>query len=141
MCIRDSRECVNVVLSLDGRKEVHDRLRRYLNGRGSYDDIVPKFQKLVKARGGRGYYMRGTYTHYNTDFTEDIFHMADLGFRELSMEPVVCAPGEEYALTEEDMPVLCRQYEILAENMLDRYKAGDPIIFYHYILDLSLIHI
>jgi uncharacterized protein len=132
-----NRECVNVVLSLDGRKEVHDRLRKYLNGRGSYDDIVPKFQKLVKARGGRGYYMRGTYTHYNTDFTEDILHMADLGFRELSMEPVVCAPGEEYALTEEDMPVLCRQYEILAENMLDRYKAGDPITFYHYILDLK----
>ena len=79
-----------MVLSLDGRKEVHDRLRKYLNGRGSYDDIVPKFQKLVKARGGHGYYMRGTYTHYNTDFTEDIFHMADLGFRELSMEPVVC---------------------------------------------------
>ena len=132
-----NREGVNVVLSLDGRKEVHDRLRKYLNGKGSYDDIVPKFQKLVEKRGGKGYYMRGTYTHFNTDFTEDIFHMADLGFRELSMEPVVCAPGEKYALTEDDMPVLCRQYEILAENMLKRYREGDPITFYHYILDLK----
>ena len=108
-----NRECHNVVLSLDGRKEVHDRLRKTINGKGSYDTIVPKFQKFVKARGDKGYYVRGTFTHNNTDFTNDIFHMADLGFTELSMEPVVCAPGEEYALTEEDLPVLFEQYEIL----------------------------
>ncbi len=133
-----NRECVNVVLSLDGRKEVHDRLRKYVSGRGSYDDIVPKFQKLVKARGGKGYYMRGTFTHYNPDFTNDLFHMADdLGFTELSMEPVVCAPGDPYALTEEDLPTLFEQYEILAKDMIRREKEGKPITFYHYILDLK----
>lgn len=132
-----NRECHNVVLSLDGRKEVHDRLRKTINGKGSYDTIVPKFQKFVKARGDKGYYVRGTFTHNNTDFTNDIFHMADLGFTELSMEPVVCAPGEEYALTEEDLPVLFEQYEILAKEMLRREHEGRPFTFYHYMLDLS----
>ena len=132
-----NRECHNVVLSLDGRKEVHDRLRKAINGKGSYDTIVPKFQKFVKARGDKGYYVRGTFTHNNTDFTNDIFHMADLGFTELSMEPVVCAPGEEYALTEEDLPVLFEQYEILAKEMLRREREGRPFTFYHYMLDLT----
>lgn len=132
-----NRECHNVVLSLDGRKEVHDRLRKTINGKGSYDTIVPKFQKFVKARGDKGYYVRGTFTHNNTDFTNDIFHMADLGFTELSMEPVVCAPGEEYALTEEDLPVLFEQYEILAKEMLRREHEGRPFTFYHYMLDLT----
>ena len=132
-----NRECHNVVLSLDGRKEVHDRLRKTINGKGSYDTIVPKFQKFVKARGDKGYYVRWTFTHNNTDFTNDIFHMADLGFTELSMEPVVCAPGEEYALTEEDLPVLFEQYEILAKEMLRREREGRPFTFYHYMLDLS----
>ena len=132
-----NRECHNVVLSLDGRKEVHDRLRKTINGKGSYDTIVPKFQKFVKARGDKGYYVRGTFTHNNTDFTNDIFHMADLGFTELSMEPVVCAPGEEYALTEEDLPVLFEQYEVLAKEMLRREREGRPFTFYHYMLDLT----
>lgn len=132
-----NRECHNVVLSLDGRKDVHDRLRKTINGKGSYDTIVPKFQKFVKARGDKGYYVRGTFTHNNTDFTNDIFHMADLGFTELSMEPVVCAPGEEYALTEEDLPVLFEQYEILAKEMLRREREGRPFTFYHYMLDLT----
>ena len=132
-----NRECHNVVLSLDGRKEVHDRLRKTINGKGSYDTIVPKFQKFVKARGDKGYYVRGTFTHNNTDFTNDIFHMADLGFTELSMEPVVCAPGEEYALTEEDLPALFEQYEILAKEMLRREREGRPFTFYHYMLDLT----
>lgn len=132
-----NRECHNVVLSLDGRKEVHDRLRKTINGKGSYDTIVPKFQKFVKARGDKSYYVRGTFTHNNTDFTNDIFHMADLGFTELSMEPVVCAPGEEYALTEEDLPVLFEQYEILAKEMLRREREGRPFTFYHYMLDLT----
>lgn len=132
-----NRECHNVVLSLDGRKEVHDRLRKTINGKGSYDTIVPKFQKFVKARGDKGYYVRGTFTHNNTDFTNDIFHMADLGFTELSMEPVVCAPGEEYALTEEDLPVLFEQYEILAKEMLRREREERPFTFYHYMLDLT----
>lgn len=132
-----NRECHNVVLSLDGRKSVHDRLRKTVNGQGSYDVIVPKFQEFVKKRGDKGYYVRGTFTKNNIDFTEDIFHMADLGFTELSMEPVVCAPDEPYALTEEDLPTLFEQYEILSKEMLKRKKEGRPFTFYHYMLDLK----
>ena len=132
-----NREMSNVVLSLDGRKEIHDALRVDYAGRGSYDRIVPRFKKLVEARGGRNYYMRGTYTRRNLDFTRDVFHMADLGFTELSMEPVVCAPGDPEALREEDLPILCRQYEILAEEMLRRRREGRPFTFYHYMLDLA----
>ena len=132
-----NKECHNVVLSLDGRKEVHDRLRKTVNGVGSYDVIVPKFKHFVERRGNRGYYMRGTFTHNNTDFTNDIFHMADLGFTELSMEPVVCPPDDPYALTYDDLPVLFEQYEILAKDMLRREKEGKPITFYHYMLDLD----
>ena len=132
-----NRECHNVVLSLDGRKEVHDRLRKTVNGQGSYDVIVPKFQEFVKKRGNKGYYVRGTFTKNNIDFTNDIFHMADLGFTELSMEPVVCAPDEPYALNEADLPTLFEQYEILAKEMLKRKKEGRPFTFYHYMLDLE----
>ena len=132
-----NKEMHNVVLSLDGRKEVHDRLRRTVGGHGSYDVIVPKFQKFVQSRNNTGYYVRGTYTHDNIDFTKDIFHMADLGFTELSMEPVVCDPKEPYALTEADLPVLFEQYEILAKDMLRREKEGKPITFYHYMIDLT----
>ena len=133
-----NRECYNVVLSLDGRKEVHDRFRKDLAGHGSYDRIVPKFQEFVRRRGKKGYYMRGTFTHFNTDFTKDIFHMADdLGFTELSMEPVVADPDSPSALTPEDLPVLFDQYEILAKDMLRREREGKPITFYHYMLDLS----
>ncbi|WP_418401617.1 thioether cross-link-forming SCIFF peptide maturase [Anaerotignum lactatifermentans] len=132
-----NKEMHNVVLSLDGRKEVHDRLRRTVGGHGSYDVIVPKFQKFVQSRNNTGYYVRGTYTHDNIDFTKDIFHMADLGFTELSMEPVVCDPKESYALTEADLPVLFEQYEILAKDMLRREKEGKPITFYHYMIDLT----
>lgn len=132
-----NREMSNVVLSLDGRKEIHDHLRKDYAGRGSYDAIVPKFKRLVEKRGGQNYYMRGTFTHNNVDFTNDIFHMADLGFTELSMEPVVCAPTDPYALTEEDLPELFRQYELLAEEMIRRKKAGNGFVFYHYMLDLK----
>ncbi len=132
-----NRECHNVVLSLDGRKEVHDFLRKTASGKGSYDIIVPKFQKLVESRGGKGYYMRGTFTHNNPDFVNDILHMLDLGFTELSMEPVVCAPDDPYALTEEDMKIVCRQYEILAEEMIKREREGKGFTFYHYMIDLT----
>ena len=132
-----NREMSNVVLSLDGRKEIHDALRVDYAGKGSYDRIVPKFQKLVAARGGKNYYMRGTFTHANPDFTKDLFHMADLGFTELSMEPVVCAPGDSAALTPEDIEVVKQQYELLAVDMLRREKEGKPITFYHYMLDLT----
>ena len=132
-----NREMSNVVLSLDGRKEVHDRLRVDYQGRGSYDIIVPKFREFVKRRGDKGYYMRGTFTHNNVDFTNDIFHMADLGFTELSMEPVVCSPDDPSALTEGDLPVLFEQYELLAKEMIKRKKAGNGFTFYHYMLDLT----
>ena len=132
-----NREMYNVVLSLDGRREVHDRFRVDHAGRGSYDRILPKFKKLVAARGGKGYYMRGTFTHLNTDFTEDILHMADLGFDQLSMEPVVCSPEDPCALTEEDLPVLYQQYEKLATEMIRRKKEGRGFTFYHYMIDLG----
>ena len=132
-----NKECHNVVLSLDGRKDVNDRFRVDYTGRGSYDVIVPNFKRLVEKRGGKGYYVRGTFTHHNTDFTNDIFHMADLGFTELSMEPVVCAPDDPCALTPEDLPVICEQYEILAKEMVKRKKEGRPFTFYHYMLDLK----
>ena len=120
-----NKEMSNVVLSLDGRKEVHDRLRKDYQGKGSYDIIVPKFQEFVKRREGKSYYMRGTFTHNNVDFTNDIFHMADLGFTELSMEPVVCDPEDASALTEADLPILFEQYEILAKEMIKSKKAGN----------------
>ncbi len=132
-----NREMHNVVLSLDGRKEVHDRFRKDYAGKGSWDVIVPKFQKFAKARGGKNYYMRGTFTHANPDFLEDIKTMLDLGFTELSMEPVVCAPGDPMALTEEDLPIVCEQYEKLAELMLERSREGRPFTFYHYMIDLE----
>ena len=132
-----NREMHNVVLSLDGRKEVHDRLRKTVGGQGSYDVIVPKFQHFVEKREGRGYYMRGTFTHHNVDFTNDLFHMLDLGFTELSMEPVVCPPNDPYALTKEDLPRLFEQYEILAKEQIRRRREGRPFTFYHYMIDLT----
>lgn len=132
-----NKEMSNVVLSLDGRRDVHDHFRKYYNGKGSYDDVLPKFRRLVEKRKGKDYYVRGTYTHNNTDFTEDILHMADLGFTELSMEPVVCAPGDPYALTENDLPKLFEQYEKLAVEMIRRKKAGNGFVFYHYMIDLT----
>ncbi len=132
-----NREMHNVVLSLDGRREVHDRFRVDYQGQGSFDRIVPKFQKLVQARGNRNYYMRGTFTHWNPDFLQDIEAMLDLGFTELSMEPVVCAPEDPAALTEEDKGIVMEQYEKLAQKMLERKKAGKPFTFYHYMIDLE----
>ena len=132
-----NQECSNVVLSLDGRKEVHDRFRVDYAGNGSWEKIVPKFQKFVQARGGKDYYMRGTFTHNNPDFLKDIQQMLDLGFTELSMEPVVCAAGDPSALTEEDLPIVMEQYEKLAELMLERDREGRPFTFYHYMIDLT----
>jgi len=132
-----NREMSNVVLSLDGRKEVHDRFRTYRNGKGSYDVVLPKFKKMADLRGQKNYYIRGTYTHFNTDFSNDILHMADLGFKEISVEPVVAPPTEPYALTEEDVPKLCEQYEILAAEMRKRQRKGSGFTFYHYMIDLD----
>lgn len=132
-----NREMSNVVLSLDGRKEIHDRFRVDYAGNGSFDRIVPKFQKLVEARGHKNYYMRGTFTHANPDFLKDIETMLDLGFTELSMEPVVCAPDDQSALTKEDKSVVMEQYERLAELMLKKHREGKPFTFYHYMIDLK----
>lgn len=132
-----NKECSNVVLSLDGRKEVHDRYRVDYAGNGSWEKIVPKFQKLVEAREGKNYYMRGTFTHANPDFLKDIQQMLDLGFTELSMEPVVSSPDDASALTEEDKAIVMEQYEKLAELMIERNKAGKPFTFYHYMIDLE----
>ncbi|MBR2751875.1 MAG: thioether cross-link-forming SCIFF peptide maturase [Clostridiales bacterium] len=132
-----NRECSNVVLSLDGRKEIHDRFRVDYAGNGSWEKIVPKFRKFVEARGGKNYYMRGTFTHANPDFLEDIKVMLDLGFSELSMEPVVCAEDDPSRLTEEDLPIVLDQYEKLAELMIERDKEGKPFTFYHYMIDLK----
>ena len=132
-----NKEMSNVVLSLDGRKEIHDRFRVDYAGKGSWERIVPKFQKLVQAREGKNYYMRGTFTHANPDFLEDIKVMLDLGFTELSMEPVVCAPGDPSELTPEDMEIVKDQYEKLAELMLQRDDEGKPFTFYHYMIDLK----
>ena len=132
-----NKEMSNVVLSLDGRKEVHDRFRVDLAGRGSYDRIVPLFQKFVEKRGGKNYYMRGTFTHYNPDFLNDIKAMLDLGFTEISMEPVVCAENDPSALTAEDREIVKKQYEDLAKLMIDRRNAGKPFTFYHYMIDLK----
>ncbi len=132
-----NRECDNVVLSLDGRKEIHDRFRVDYAGNGSWERIVPKFQKLVEARGDKSYYMRGTFTHANPDFLKDIQQMLDLGFAELSMEPVVCADGDPSQLTQDDLPIVLSQYEQLAELMLQRDREGKPFTFYHYMIDLT----
>ena len=132
-----NREMSNVVLSLDGRQQVHDRYRVDYAGNGSWARVVPKFQKLVNARGNKNYYIRGTFTHFNPDFLKDIEQMLALGFTELSMEPVVCAPDDPAALTQEDLPVVLAQYEQLAQKMLERRRAGKPFTFYHYMIDLS----
>ena len=132
-----NREMSNVVLSLDGRKEIHDKFRVDYQGRGSFDTIVPKFRRLVESRGGKNYYMRGTFTHANPDFLKDIEVMLDLGFRELSMEPVVCASGDPAELRGEDIDIVKDQYERLAELMLKKHLEGDPFTFYHYMIDLE----
>ena len=129
-----NKEMSNVVLSLDGRKEVHDRYRVDYAGNGSWEKIVPKFQKFVKERGGKNYYIRGTFTHANPDFLGDIKEMLDLGFTELSMEPVVTAKGDPSGLTKEDLPIILEQYEKLAKLMLEREKEGRPFTFYHYMI-------
>lgn len=132
-----SKEMHNVVLSLDGRPETNNASRRLHDGGGSYAAVVPKFKSIVRARQGRGYYIRGTFTRKNIDFVNDILHIADLGFAELSMEPVVTKPESPYALTESDLPKLFEQYELLATEMIQRKKQGGEFTFYHYMLDLA----
>ncbi len=134
-----NREMDNVVMSLDGRKEVHDHMRPFPSGKGSYDLIIPKFQKFAAQRKALGlqYYIRGTYTHYNLDFAQDVIHYADLGFDQLSMEPVVAPQSADYAIRPEDIPVLKEQYDILAKEMIRRQKEGRGFTFFHFMIDLT----
>ncbi len=132
-----NREISNVVLSLDGRKNVNDTMRPTRNGKGSYDIIVPKFQKFVENRGDRSYYVRGTFTRNNLDFTEDFKCMADLGFKEISIEPVVSPDESPFAIREEDIDTICAEYDKLARDIIARHKAGKPVTFFHYMIDLN----
>ncbi len=131
-----NREMANVVLSLDGRPEVNDRMRPFRNGKGSYEVIVPKFQKFAKSRQGQ-YYVRGTFTHNNLDFASDVLHFADLGFDQISIEPVVSAPSEPYAIREEDLPQILAEYDRLAVEYIKRKKEGRGFNFFHFMIDLS----
>ena len=132
-----NKEMANVVLSIDGRKEVHDKMRPFRKGAGSYDLIVPKFQKFAESRHQDKYYVRGTFTHYNPDFSADVLHLADLGFKQISVEPVVAEPKEPYAITEEDLPQLFEEYDKLAAEMVRRHKEGDDFNFFHFMINLE----
>ena len=132
-----NREMGNVVLSIDGRKEVHDKMRPFRKGAGSYDLIVPKFQQFAESRHQDKYYVRGTFTHYNLDFSEDVLHLADLGFKQISVEPVVAEPKEPYAIREEDLPKLFEEYDKLAVETIRRHKSGEDFNFFHFMIDLE----
>ncbi|MCD7981447.1 MAG: thioether cross-link-forming SCIFF peptide maturase [Clostridiales bacterium] len=132
-----NREMANVVLSIDGRKEVNDHMRPFRGGQGSYDRIVPKFQRFAESRHQDRYYVRGTYTHYNLDFSEDVLHLADLGFRQISVEPVVAEDSQAYALREEDLPTLFAEYDKLAAEMVRRKNEGGDFNFFHFMIDLE----
>ncbi|MDE5598667.1 MAG: thioether cross-link-forming SCIFF peptide maturase, partial [Lachnospiraceae bacterium] len=132
-----NREMGNIVLSIDGRKEVNDKMRPHRGGQGSYDEIVPKFQKTAESRNQMNYYVRGTFTHYNKDFAEDVKHLADLGFKQISVEPVVAKENEDYALREEDIPALLAEYDKLALEYIKRKKEGKAFQFFHFMIDLE----
>jgi uncharacterized protein len=132
-----NKEMANVVLSIDGRKEVHDAMRPTRNGKGSYDLIIDKFKKMAELRNQTNYYVRGTFTHHNLDFSKDVLHLADMGFKQISMEPVVAGPDMDYALTDDDVKVLCEEYDELAREMVKREKEGKGFNFFHFMIDLT----
>ena len=132
-----NREMANIVLSIDGRREIHDRMRPFRGGQGSYEQIVPKFQKVAESRGQTGYYVRGTFTRNNLDFSEDVLHLADLGFQQISVEPVVAGPEDDYAIAEADIPKLREEYDKLAVEMIKRRKEGRGFQFFHFMIDLE----
>ena len=132
-----NREMSNVVLSIDGRQEIHDKMRPFRNGKGSYELVVPKFRKLAKSRNQNNYYVRGTFTRNNLDFCRDVLHLADLGFKQISVEPVVAPPEAPYAIREEDIPVLCEQYDQLAAEMVKRHGTEKDFNFFHFMIDLT----
>ena len=132
-----NKEMDNVVMSLDGRKEINDKMRPFRNGTGSYDLIVPKFQKLADSRNQERYYIRGTFTRNNLDFSNDILHYADLGFKQMSIEPVVGDETDPYAIREEDLPQIFEEYDKLAKVMIEREKEGKGFNFFHFMIDLE----
>ncbi len=132
-----NREMSNVVLSIDGRKEINDLMRPYRGGQGSYDTIVPKFKKVAESRNQTNYYVRGTFTRNNLDFAEDVMHLADLGFQQISVEPVVAMPEDDYALRKEDIPKILEEYDRLAVELLKRRKEGRGVNFFHFMIDLK----
>lgn len=132
-----NREMSNIVLSIDGRKEINDLMRPHRGGQGSYDIIVPKFLKVAESRNQTNYYVRGTFTRNNLDFSKDVLHLADLGFEQISVEPVVADPSEDYALREEDLPSLLAEYDRLAAALLKRKKEGKGVNFFHFMIDLT----
>jgi uncharacterized protein len=132
-----NKEMSNVVLSIDGRKEVHDHMRPSRNGKGSYDLILPKFEKLAESRNQNNYFVRGTFTHNNLDFSEDVKHLAELGFKQISVEPVVSLPEESYAIKEEDIPKVYEEYDKLARYILEKKKEGNDFNFFHFKIDLA----
>lgn len=132
-----NKEMSNVVLSVDGRREVNDKVRKRVDGTGCYDTIMPKFKALVDARGDNDYYVRGTFTKYNLDFSEDVFSLYEAGFDQISVEPVVCDQCEPYAITEGELPQIFKEYEKLSQRILDLEKTGKKFNFFHFMLDLD----
>ena len=132
-----NREMSNVVLSIDGRKEVNDRVRKRADGTGTYDRIVENFLMLAKKRNFENYYVRGTFTKYNLDFADDVFHLYELGFDQISVEPVVCGHDEKYAITEKELPAVFAEYERLAQMIIESRKKGKKFNFFHFMLDLD----
>lgn len=132
-----NREMSNVVLSIDGRKKIHNQMRPFRGGQDSYDRIVPKFQRLAESRGQQRYYARGTFTRNNLDFSQDVLHIADLGFKQISVEPVVAQPTDDYALREEDLPKLFAEYDRLAAEMVRRMGTDEDFNFFHFMIDLE----
>ena len=133
-----NKEMSNVVLSIDGRKEVNDRMRPVRGGKGSsYDIILPKFKKLAESRGQDNYYVRGTFTHENLDFSKDVLHLADEGFKQISVEPVVADPSEGYAIKKEDLAKIFEEYDALAKEIVKRKKEGRGFNFFHFMIDID----
>nr|MBQ8253232.1 thioether cross-link-forming SCIFF peptide maturase [Lachnospiraceae bacterium] len=132
-----NKEMGNIVLSIDGRKEIHDKMRPHRGGQGSYDEIVPKFIKVAESRNQMDYYVRGTFTHHNLDFSKDVLHLADLGFKQISVEPVVAQETDDYAFKPEDIPILKKEYDDLAVEIIRRRKEGRGFNFFHFMIDLE----
>ncbi len=127
----------NIVLSIDGRKQINDRMRKHIDGSGTYESIMPQIKSLVASRGDKSYYIRGTFTANNLDFCSDVLHLADQGFKEISIEPVVAEKERGYALREEHLPVIYREYEKLASKYIEYNENGKNFRYYHFLMDLD----